>query len=84
MTFVKVEGDPKVYVADRRSPISMLKNWSTNRSERAAWAKLAGVKFKDVEKARADKKKADQEADRKYRERSLRAEAKKLGLRVVK
>ena len=81
--FVKTP-DGRIYHASwNRGPIDLLADFRSNDSDRSVFAKLAGIRVKDMEEARKAAKAQRAKDDAADELQWVRQRAKRLGLKLV-
>jgi hypothetical protein len=77
--------DGKIYhMRGGRQPLNLAHDWSTNDKERRAYAKLAGIKLKDIKDAMRAAKAAQKLDDAHCALEKFRRDAKKFGFSISK
>lgn len=74
----------KIFHTNRRWQIDLTDEWGSNAADRSCYAKLAGVRVKDIEDARKAARDKTLKEAKKRETATMRATAAKLGFRVVR
>lgn len=84
MIFIKTP-DGEIYQASRfRGPVDMAREWDSNSADRSVYAKLSGIKVKELAEARKAEQVKRAEEKKAADLRWVKQRAARLGLKLVK